>query len=97
MKRIFASLILLTLATPAGAGFDEGLAAAKRGDYAMAMRELRPLAEQGDVMAQHNLGFIYYNGWGVPRDYVLAYKWWGLSAANGYKDAIHNRDLLPRR
>jgi len=45
MKRILASLILMTLATPTGAGFDEGLAAAKRGNYATAMRELRPLPE----------------------------------------------------
>ena len=33
---------------PAVSGFDKGVAAYKRGDYATALRELRPLAEQGN-------------------------------------------------
>jgi len=86
--------MLLMLATPSWAGFDEGLAAAKRRDYTTALREFRPLAEQGDALAQHNLGFMYYNGWGVPRDYVRAHKWWSLAAANGLKDAAYNRDFV---
>lgn len=94
MKRILAALILLMLATPSWAGFDEGLAAAKRRDYATALREFRPLAEQGDAFAQHNLGFMYYNGWAVPRNYVQAHKWWDLAAANGLKDAAYNRDFV---
>ena len=39
--------------------FDEGMAAAKRGDYATALREWRPLADQGEARAQHNLGVMY--------------------------------------
>lgn len=94
MKRMIAALIWLTLATPAWAGFDEGLAAAKRGDYATALREFHLSAEQGNALAQHNLGFMYYNGRGVKRDYVQAHKWWGLAAANGHMDAAHNRDFV---
>ena len=60
MKRTLATAFLcLMLATPAWAGFDEGLAAAKRGDYATALREWRPLAKQGDADAQYNLGVMY--------------------------------------
>jgi TPR repeat protein len=81
MKRIITALILLTLATPAWGGYDEGLAAAKRGDYATALREWRPLAEQGRAVAQHNLGFMYANGQGVPQDYAAAVKWWRKAAA----------------
>jgi len=45
MKRTFASVLLcLLLATPAGAGYDEGMQAHKRGDYETAMREWRPSA-----------------------------------------------------
>ncbi len=45
MNRIaLAMLLLVLLAVPAHAGFDEGLAAYKRGDYASALREWRPLA-----------------------------------------------------
>ena len=42
--------------------------AIERGDYATAMRELRPLAEQGFASAQFNLGQLYANGQGVPKD-----------------------------
>ncbi len=53
MKRTLATVFLcLLLATPAWAGFDEGVAAYHRGDYATALREFRPLAEQGDAAAQ---------------------------------------------
>jgi hypothetical protein len=54
-------------------------------------------AEQGDAYAQYNLGVMYYNGKGVPQDYVTAYAWWNLSAANGRKTAVKNRDILSRK
>ena len=60
---------------PARAGLDEGVAAYDRGDYATALREWRPLAEQGNAKAQYNLGAMYYSGLGVPQDYAEAVKW----------------------
>ena len=53
-----ASVVLLFVlgASSARAGFDEGLAAHRRGDYATALREWRPLAQQGYASAQYNLG-----------------------------------------
>ena len=60
MKRLALALaILIGLAAPAWAGFAEGVAAYHRGDYETALRELRPLAEQGDADAQYNLGIMY--------------------------------------
>ncbi len=60
MKRLVLTFALLIgLATPAWAGFAEGVAAYHRGDYATALREFRPLAEQGDDAAQYNLGRMY--------------------------------------
>ena len=47
-------------------------------------------AEQGFANAQHNLGFMYEKGMGVPEDYVKAYMWWSLAKAHGDKMA---RDL----
>ena len=62
MKRIaLATVLLVTLVGPAWAGFNEGVAALERGDYATALKELRPLAEQGNAVAQYNLGFMYGN------------------------------------
>ena len=53
MKHILAALLFLTLLaalpSPVAAGSDEGLAAYAQGDYATALRELRPLAEHADT------------------------------------------------
>ena len=48
---VAALVVLATLvfAVPAEAGFDEGWAAYARNDYATALREFRPLAEQGNA------------------------------------------------
>ena len=63
---ISAVVVLIWLAAPAWAGYEEGIAAIQRGDYATALREFRPLAGQGDAVAQHNLGFLSAHGEGVP-------------------------------
>jgi len=44
---------------------EKGYAALQGGDYATAMRLLRPLAEQGDAVAQYNFGRMYELGAGV--------------------------------
>ena len=41
-----------------------GLEAVEGGDYAAALKEWRPLANQGDIKAQHNLDFMYEKGLG---------------------------------
>jgi TPR repeat protein len=56
-------------------------------DYATALQNWKPLAEQGDASAQYNLGVMYANGFGVPQDYMEALKWWWLAADQGYADA----------
>ncbi len=77
MKRVISAVIVLIgLAAPAWAGFDEGVAAYNRGDYATALREWRPLAEQGDASAQLNLGSMYDAGVGVSQDYAEAVRWY---------------------
>ena len=49
----------------ASADFQKGLTAYDRGDYATALREWKPLAEQGNASAQFNLGVMYDKGRGV--------------------------------
>jgi hypothetical protein len=49
----FLALAIMALAVPANAGpFEDGLAAYQRDDYATALKFWRPLAEQGDALAQ---------------------------------------------
>jgi hypothetical protein len=81
MKRafnvIFAGIILLSLAAPVAAGpFEDATAAWGKGDYATALRLIRPLADQGNASAQYYLGSMYYNGHGVPQDYAEAVRWY---------------------
>ncbi len=87
MRWAVSAVLLLMLAAPAWAGFDEGLAAVKRGDYATALRELRPLAEQGHANAQYNLAAMYAKGLGVAQDYVQAVRWLRNAAEQGYAKA----------
>ena len=77
-----------------GAEFNAGFAAYEQGDYATALREWRPLAEQGNANAQYNLGFMYINGLGIPQDYAEAAKWFRKAAEQGYAGAQYNLGLM---
>ena len=91
MKRLVLTIaILLGLAAPAWAGFAEGVAAYERSDYATALREWRPLAEQGHALAQSELGYAYEKGQGVPQDYAMAMMWYLKAAAQGILGAQFN-------
>jgi uncharacterized protein len=59
-------------------------AAFQRGDYATVLKILRPKAMAGRASAQHNLGFMYEKGYGVPRNPVVAASWYQKSADQGY-------------
>jgi len=69
------------------ADFHKGLTAYKNGDYATALREIKPLAEEGDPNAQNRLADMYFRGKGVPQDYIVAAKWFKLSAEQGDADS----------
>ncbi len=74
----------LGLTAPAWADFLDGYLAYIRGDYAAALREWRPLAEQGHAGAQYRLGLMYYNkGQGVPQDDAEAVRWYRKAAEQG--------------
>ncbi len=56
------------------------VAAYKNGDYAMAFRLMKPLAESGNAPAQFNTGLLYMRGLGVGRDYAKARDWFTRAA-----------------
>ncbi|MEK9947016.1 MAG: tetratricopeptide repeat protein, partial [Alphaproteobacteria bacterium] len=88
-------LLTLLVGTPAfSADFQKGLTAYDSGDYATALREWKPLAEQGDADAQFNLGLMYNNGQGVPQDYKTAVKWYRLAAKQGLSNAQYNLGFM---
>jgi len=83
-------LSLVCLAVPAWADFQAGMDAKNRGDFAKALREWRPLAEQGEAGAQVGLGWLYTNGQGVPQDYAQARYWYEKAATQGNQQAQVN-------
>ena len=90
MKKLTAT-ICLTLAIllgsvgmSASADLRKGAVAYKSGDYATALREWTPLAEQGDAGAQSFLGMMYAKGEGVSKNYKTAVKWYKLAAEQGH-------------
>lgn len=89
--RLALLLLLLPLfAAPASAGVYEGWSASRRGDFATALSEFQRLAEQGNFVAQYNLGVMYANGLGVPRDADKAARWFHAAAKAGDARAQYN-------
>ena len=84
-------LLTLLVGNPAfSADFQKGMDAFDREDYATALREWKPLAEQGYALAQNNLGVMYEKGQGVSQNYKTAVKWYTLAAEQGYAFAQSN-------
>ncbi len=70
--------------------FEQGFKFAEKQDYANAIKIWRPLAEQGNALAQSNLGVLFENGWGVDIDLAQAVHWYQKAAEQGQADAQHN-------
>lgn len=86
-KHIVAILLALGLHSSAMAGFTEGANAYNARNYALALKEITPLAKAGNADAQHLLGLMYYMGRGVQRDYKQAFAWHYKAAVQGKADA----------
>jgi TPR repeat protein len=72
----------------------KGSAAYVTGDYTTALKEFLPLADQGNVIAQYNLGNMYSDGQGVPKDDAEAVRWYRLAADQGYANAQYNLGFM---
>ena len=91
------ALLMVVTASQAWADLRAGAEAYQRGDYATALTEFRSLAQQGNALAQLNLGVMYSKGLGVPQDYVQAHMWVNLAAAQGDENARKARDKLAEK
>ena len=113
MKRLLSVLVGLEIFLLGGgqgwcADFQKGHAAYRSGDYATALREWKPLAENKGVFslfyskedvinAQYNLGGMYRNGRGVKLDNVYAHMWGHIAAFNGNESGRELRDIVAKR
>ena len=84
---IVFTLILLFWPALVHADYLAGAKAFTFGDNATALKEWRPVAEQGDMESQWAMGDLYRFGWGVPQDYGEAVRWYRLAADQGFADA----------
>ena len=70
-------------------------------DSAEAMRWYRLAAEQEYVIAQYNLGVMYFNDRGVTQGFVQAHMWSNLAASRmtgeTRENAVNNREIVAGR
>ena len=94
LSRLILALLLAGAGLSANADFDEGVAAYEKGDYATALREWQPLAEQGHANAQYYLGYMYIQGRGMPQDHKATAQWFRRAAEQGHVKAQYTLDSL---
>ena len=62
-------------------------------NYAQAVRWYQLAADQGDIVAQLNLGVSYATGQGVQQDNITAYMWFTLATPRS-SEAAQNREAV---
>jgi TPR repeat protein len=84
---VFMIAIAAGVQAGALAGFVEGANAYNARNYALALKEITPLAKANNHDAEQLLGLMYYMGRGVARDYKQAFAWSRKAAEAGKADA----------
>jgi TPR repeat protein len=91
----YAIILLFLIRLPVSASdFELGKQAFAKGDYAAALKEWQPLAEQGLPFAAYNVALLYAKGQGVPKDPAEAAKWYKIAADKGIPEAQYNLGVL---
>ena len=80
-------LFLINSSNSFSTDFKKGVDAYKKQDYKTAIMNWMPLAKQGHILAQYNIGRMFYLGKGFQKDYNEAFKWFETPAKRGYSDA----------
>lgn len=81
----FSFVIFISLVQQIQAGEKEAWQALEDKDYQTAYQEFLPLAKDGNIAAQHYIGLMYHNGYGVKPDYSQAALWFNQVINNpGY-------------
>ena len=93
---VSATTLFLVFSQLVAQDFDKGLKAHDSGDYDTAVREWEPLAEQGNVDAQYNLGLMHDKGQGLMQNSAEALKWYRLAAEKAHGDARLNLGAMYR-
>lgn len=90
---LIALLTVLAAAGPAAAGYDDGVAAFRGGDYRAAHQIWTDCAE-AEPRCQYGIGYLYHFGLGMPVDTAQAKSWYEKAAARNDADALYALGLL---
>jgi len=74
--------------------YQKGMARYEKGNKSQAYTLFLEAAEYGNVKAQNSLGVMYYEGYGVKRDYAEAIKWYRKAIDHGVVKAICNLGIM---
>jgi TPR repeat protein len=79
-RSLIVAVVMLGVAPAAAGPLEDGKAAWERKDYATALADLQPLADQGAARAQAMIGLMNMAGQGVPYNFAEAAKWFRKAA-----------------
>ena len=71
-----------------------GMAAFEGKHFSTAIRLLTPLADVGEMIAQHRCAIMFQNGLGVTQNDEMAYKWMKAAAEQGEPIAQHGLGFM---
>ena len=90
----FVLVIAMAQSDTWSAELNDGVRAFEARRYPEAINILLPLANSGDAEAQRIIGEMSFNGQGMKRNFLAAFKWNELSAESGNKIAQYNLGYL---
>ncbi len=94
-------LLLIAIFAPSVAlaepNLERGLQALAEGDYNAAIKDIQPLAYNGNSTAEFKLCGMYFMGNGMPRDLAQAVKWCKSAANHGNIEAMYNLGIFYQR
>lgn len=80
-------LLIMTAGLVAAASLEEAKTALDKGDFLSAQRTYSELSSQGDRTAQRQLGLMYDEGQGIPKQHHQAVRWYAVAASQGDPEA----------
>ena len=89
-RRILYCCVAMTLLALVWSAFAES----KSASAVQSISALKRQAESGDAKAQARLGYSYFSGRGVPKNYAQAEVWWRKAADQGDANAQYNLGAL---
>lgn len=97
MKRIAPLLLLAALLAASeahAASYEEGLQLIRNNEWAKAMAEFKPLAEEGHAQSQFSYALFFHLGRGVKKNLKTAYEWYKKAALQKHPPAMNNLGMM---